>query len=247
MGAGWGGVGVVGMGTGAGTVSSMAQGGRPHLRPVRFPLAASCSYTPVFLGAPFVCRPWRRPAWHAVRGGHAVGPAPACGGPGPGGGRPSGGERQRWPDQTKGDGRRRGPGRVGVVAGGRWRVRGTSIGGLRPPALPLLPLSTPRIAILARLGHPCAGGDGRGHAGGRLVWPGAQPAHRTAPTLGGPCAHHMATAAPSLEAIRWTRGPPARLQLLDQRLLPLTTAYIDVADAGAAWTAIKARLGRWAV
>jgi hypothetical protein len=52
---------------------------------------------------------------------------------------------------------------------------------------------------------------------------------------------------PPLEAIQWARGPPARLALLDQRLLPGTIEYIDVPDAAAAWTAIKVCvvLGRW--
>lgn len=46
---------------------------------------------------------------------------------------------------------------------------------------------------------------------------------------------------PPLEAIRWAAGPPASLQLLDQRLLPGEMVYIDVADSKAAWTAIKVR------
>jgi methylthioribose-1-phosphate isomerase len=45
----------------------------------------------------------------------------------------------------------------------------------------------------------------------------------------------------ALEAIRWRRGPPASLQLLDQRLLPLQTVYADVDGPEAAWKAIKAR------
>jgi len=47
---------------------------------------------------------------------------------------------------------------------------------------------------------------------------------------------------PPLEAIRWARGPAgATLALLDQRLLPLTTAYIDISGADAAWGAIKVK------
>ena len=45
----------------------------------------------------------------------------------------------------------------------------------------------------------------------------------------------------ALEAIRWRRGPPASLQLLDQRLLPLQTVYADIDGSEAAWKAIKAR------
>ncbi|EFJ49530.1 eukaryotic translation initiation factor 2B alpha [Volvox carteri f. nagariensis] len=40
----------------------------------------------------------------------------------------------------------------------------------------------------------------------------------------------------SLQAIRYTRGS---LQLLDQRLLPFQTAYLDVPDVKAAWTQIR--------
>ena len=43
----------------------------------------------------------------------------------------------------------------------------------------------------------------------------------------------------ALEAIRWRQGPPAALQLLDQRLLPLQTVYIDISGPKAAWHAIK--------
>lgn len=43
----------------------------------------------------------------------------------------------------------------------------------------------------------------------------------------------------ALEAILYAAGPPARLQLLDQRLLPLRTEYIDVPGPDAAWKAIK--------
>ena len=43
----------------------------------------------------------------------------------------------------------------------------------------------------------------------------------------------------ALEAIRWRQGPPAVLQLLDQRLLPLQTVYIDIDGPESAWHAIK--------
>ena len=43
----------------------------------------------------------------------------------------------------------------------------------------------------------------------------------------------------ALEAIRWRQGPPAVLQLLDQRLLPLQTVYIDIQGPESAWHAIK--------
>ena len=43
----------------------------------------------------------------------------------------------------------------------------------------------------------------------------------------------------ALEAIRWRQGPPAVLQLLDQRLLPLQTVYIDMNGPESAWHAIK--------
>lgn len=46
----------------------------------------------------------------------------------------------------------------------------------------------------------------------------------------------MAAAAPTLEAIRYTRGS---LQLLDQLKLPGTTAFMPIADCSACWTAIK--------
>lgn len=46
----------------------------------------------------------------------------------------------------------------------------------------------------------------------------------------------MAAHAPTLEAIRYTRGS---LALLDQLKLPGATVFIDVADCGACWTAIK--------
>ena len=42
-----------------------------------------------------------------------------------------------------------------------------------------------------------------------------------------------------LEAIRWQQGPPASLKLLDQRLLPLQSVYIDIDGPQAAFTAIK--------
>jgi hypothetical protein len=51
--------------------------------------------------------------------------------------------------------------------------------------------------------------------------------------------HTKKNTMPSLEAIRWAAGRPARLELLDQRLLPGQMVYIDVPDAAAAWTAIK--------
>jgi len=54
---------------------------------------------------------------------------------------------------------------------------------------------------------------------------------------GRPSAPRMA----ALEAIRWRRGPPASLQLLDQRLLPLQTVFADIDGPEAAWKAIKAR------
>ncbi|KAK9830593.1 hypothetical protein WJX81_002762 [Elliptochloris bilobata] len=43
----------------------------------------------------------------------------------------------------------------------------------------------------------------------------------------------------ALEAIRWRQGPPASLQLLDQRLLPLQTVYINVGGPSESWHAIK--------
>jgi methylthioribose-1-phosphate isomerase len=45
----------------------------------------------------------------------------------------------------------------------------------------------------------------------------------------------------ALEAIRWQLGPPASLQLLDQRLLPLESVYIDIDGPEAAFAAIKVR------
>ena len=45
----------------------------------------------------------------------------------------------------------------------------------------------------------------------------------------------------ALEAIRWQLGPPATLQLLDQRLLPLESVYIDIDGPMAAFAAIKVR------
>ena len=42
-----------------------------------------------------------------------------------------------------------------------------------------------------------------------------------------------------LEAIRWQMGPPASLRLLDQRLLPAQSVYIEVDGPQAAFTAIK--------
>ena len=44
-----------------------------------------------------------------------------------------------------------------------------------------------------------------------------------------------------VHAIDWTRAPAPRLRLLDQRLLPATTAYVDVPDTEAGWRAIKVR------
>ena len=46
----------------------------------------------------------------------------------------------------------------------------------------------------------------------------------------------------ALEAIRWQQGPPASLKLLDQRLLPLQSVYIDIDGPQAAFTAIKVPL-----
>ena len=43
----------------------------------------------------------------------------------------------------------------------------------------------------------------------------------------------------ALEAIVYRAGPPAQLKLLDQRLLPLNSEYVDVPGVSAAWTAIK--------
>lgn len=45
-----------------------------------------------------------------------------------------------------------------------------------------------------------------------------------------------------LEAIRWQMGPPASLKLLDQRLLPTQSVYIEIDGPEAAFTAIKVRL-----
>ena len=42
-----------------------------------------------------------------------------------------------------------------------------------------------------------------------------------------------------LEAIRWQMGPPASLRLLDQRLLPAQSVYIEIDGPQAAFTAIK--------
>ena len=39
--------------------------------------------------------------------------------------------------------------------------------------------------------------------------------------------------------LRWRQGPPAVLQLLDQRLLPLQTVYMDIDGPKSAWHAIK--------
>lgn len=43
----------------------------------------------------------------------------------------------------------------------------------------------------------------------------------------------------ALEAICWQLGPPASLKLLDQRLLPLESVYLDIDGPKAAFTAIK--------
>ena len=48
--------------------------------------------------------------------------------------------------------------------------------------------------------------------------------------------HTMATSAPTLEAIRYTRGS---LQLLDQLLLPGSTVFLPIPDFVTCWTAIK--------
>ena len=45
-----------------------------------------------------------------------------------------------------------------------------------------------------------------------------------------------------LEAIRWRMGPPASLRLLDQRLLPAQSVYIEIDEPQAAFTAIKVAL-----
>ena len=44
-----------------------------------------------------------------------------------------------------------------------------------------------------------------------------------------------------LEAVRWARGPPAALTLLDQRLLPHRSEWLDASSPDAAWAAIKVR------
>ncbi|BDA46322.1 probable methylthioribose-1-phosphate isomerase at N-terminal half [Coccomyxa sp. Obi] len=43
----------------------------------------------------------------------------------------------------------------------------------------------------------------------------------------------------ALEAIRWQLGPPASLKLLDQRILPLQSVYMDINGPKGAFTAIK--------
>lgn len=48
----------------------------------------------------------------------------------------------------------------------------------------------------------------------------------------------------ALEAIRWQQGPPASLKVLDQRLLPLQSVYIDIDGPQAAFTAIKVPCSR---
>lgn len=45
-----------------------------------------------------------------------------------------------------------------------------------------------------------------------------------------------------VKAIDWVAAPVPRLSLLDQRLLPGTTQYVDVPDTEAAWHAIKVRM-----
>ena len=45
-----------------------------------------------------------------------------------------------------------------------------------------------------------------------------------------------------LEAIRWQMGPPASLKLLDQRLLPTQSVYIEIDGPEAAFTAIKVNM-----
>ena len=42
-----------------------------------------------------------------------------------------------------------------------------------------------------------------------------------------------------LEAIRWQMGPPASLRLLDQRLLPAQSVYVEIDGPQAAYKAIK--------
>lgn len=51
---------------------------------------------------------------------------------------------------------------------------------------------------------------------------------------------------PLVQAILWERGPPASLKLLDQRLLPQTTSYVDVNDADGGWRAIREMVVRGA-
>ena len=48
----------------------------------------------------------------------------------------------------------------------------------------------------------------------------------------------------TLEAIRWQMGPPATLKLLDQRLLPAQSVYIEINGPQAAFIAIKVALMR---
>ena len=54
--------------------------------------------------------------------------------------------------------------------------------------------------------------------------------------------HNNMGASGMLEAIRWQLGPPASLKLLDQRLLPTQSIYIDIDGPRAAFIAIKVRL-----
>ena len=46
-----------------------------------------------------------------------------------------------------------------------------------------------------------------------------------------------------VQAIEWTRSPRPALRLLDQRLLPGRTEYVDVEGAEAGWHAIRVRNG----
>ena len=43
----------------------------------------------------------------------------------------------------------------------------------------------------------------------------------------------------ALEALRYRQGPPASLQILNQRRLPFEEVFEECSDCQAAWTAIK--------
>lgn len=49
-----------------------------------------------------------------------------------------------------------------------------------------------------------------------------------------------------VQAILWQRDPTPSLSLLDQRLLPARTEYVEIEDAGAAFHAIKEMIVRGA-